>query len=92
MTLADKIAEARRLDAERASCERTIEQAQWCDNYRDAARARDRLAQIDAHARNHHAALWAVAEAAQAHVDSVFRRDEAKGIHVWQPEAGEVKP
>lgn len=63
--LTAKIAEARRLEAERAPYERTIEEAQWFDNYRDAARARDRLAQIDAHDRNHHAALWAVVEAAQ---------------------------
>jgi len=54
------------LDGEvrRASCNATIEQAQWCDNYQDAARARDELAMVDAALRLASPALLAAAREA----------------------------
>lgn len=51
-------------ESRRASCNATIEQAQWCDNYQDAARARDELAMVDAALRFALPALLAAAREA----------------------------
>ena len=51
-------------ESRRASCNSTIEQSQWCDNYQDAARARDELAKVDAALRNAAPALIAAAREA----------------------------
>ena len=67
--IAAKIAAARALEAARPGAMRTLENAGFMDNYTDAARARDASAKADDFARNHHAALWDVVEAAKNHLD-----------------------
>ena len=83
MTARIDLAKLEQMLSQRASDEKCIMDAQWCDNYRDSARARDRLAEADNAMRNAMPALIAAVRALREIVARVDV-DIASGIEFEQ--------